>query len=221
MSTFARGVVTMVDNDARIVTLENMQTAPDMDWHAYNASAAGRPARRLVAKAILAAGGGQGRTVLEIGAGGGADALEFARHGWMVHAYDSDDTLTARLVENTRMSGHVQFHHGDAAQVETFPEADVVYAAYSLPMLGADLPAVWARLRAALKPGGVVAVDLFGDRDTWAGQDDVATVTQSELASMFEDLVILEQNVRDEDGRSFRDDKKHWHVISTLARRPR
>lgn len=174
-----------------------------------------------MARTILAAGAGQGRTVLEIGAGGGADALEFARHGWTVHAYDSDDTLSSRLVENSRMPGHVTFHHGDVAHVEEFPAADAVYAAYALPMLGDDLPAVWARLRDAVKPGGVLAVDVFGDKDSWTDSEDIATLSHAEIDQMFSGLQILDRVVRDEDGRSFRDDKKHWHVISTLARRPR
>lgn len=198
-----------------------METATDIDWHAYNAAAAGRPARRVVVRAIAAAGGGHGRVALDVGAGGGADSLEFARNGWLVHAYDSDDTLTARLVENSRMEGQVVFHHGDVAEVEEFPAADVVYSAYSLPMLGADLPAVWQRLRAALKPGGVMAVDLFGDKDTWADRPKVATVTPAELEEMLEGLVVLDRDTRDEDGRSFSDGKKHWHVFSIVARRPR
>lgn len=198
-----------------------METATSIDWHAYNSAAAGRPARRLVDRAMAAAGGGRGRTALDIGAGGGADALEFARHGWTVHAYDSDDTLTSRLVENSRQEGTVIFHHGDVAQVPQFPAADVVYGAYSLPMLGEDLAAVWGRLREALRPGGVIAVDLFGEKDSWAERSDIATLPLEQIDEMFSGLEILERHVRDEDGRSFAEGKKHWHVVETLARLPR
>lgn len=205
-----------------LVTLGCMKTAPQIDWHAYNASAAGRPARRLVQQAIAAAGGdGPGRVVLDLGAGGGADSLEFARRGWTVHAYDSDDMLTSRLVENERMSGSITFHHGDLAEVTAFPAADVIYSAYSLPMLGQDLPAVWSRMREALRPGGVIAVDLFGERDTGADDPGIATLALEEIDALFAGLTVVDRSVRDEDGRSFEDGKKHWHVISTLARRPR
>lgn len=197
-----------------------MTIAAQIDWHGYNVSAAGRPARRLVHRAVLAAGGtGHGRTVLDLGAGGGADALEFARRGFTVYAYDSDDTLTSRLVENSRLDGSVLFHHGNLADVESFPAADLVYSGYALPMLGRDLPAVWQRVRAALKPGAVVAVDLFGDGDSWAERDDIATLSAAEVDRMFEGLHIVSRETRDEDGRSYGDDKKHWHVHSVIARR--
>ncbi len=199
-----------------------MTIAPLIDWHAYNVSAAGRPARRQVSRVIAAAGGdGPGRTVLEIGAGGGADALEFARHGWTVYAYDTDDTLASRLVENTRMPGTVYFRHGDVAEVADFPAVDAVFAAYSLPMLGDALPTVWERLRAAVKPGGVIAVDLFGDKDTWVENEEIATLSLEQIDAMFEGLHIVRREVRDEDGRSFDGEKKHWHVHSVMARRAR
>lgn len=192
-----------------------------IDWHRYNLSAAGRPARRFVARAIAGAGGGpgRGRTVLDLGAGGGSDALEFARRGFMVLAYDSDDALAARLVENGRMDGTLLFHHGDLADVEVFPPADLVFSGYALPMLGTDLPVVWERVRSALKPGGILAVDLFGDRDTWAERPDIATLSALEIEGMLEGFEVIEHDVRDEDGRSYADGKKHWHVHSIIARR--
>ncbi|PMC75159.1 MULTISPECIES: trans-aconitate 2-methyltransferase [unclassified Brachybacterium] len=199
-----------------------MDTAEKVDWAALNAHAAGRPARRLVTKAITAAGGERSPgVVLEIGAGAGADALQFARRGWMVHAYDSDDTLAARLVENERMSGTVHFHHTDITDVQQFPTAQIVYSTYTLGLLGPDaLPRVWDRLVAALPRGGVMAVDLFGENDSWAERPDVATLPLPQIDAMFRDFHIIDRTVRDEDGR-FLADKKHWHVITTLARKLR
>lgn len=197
-----------------------MTSAPEVDWHAFNTSAAGRPARRLVSTAISAIGAvtGAGRSVLDLGAGGGSDALEFARRGFTVFAYDSDDTIASRLVENSRMDGTVYFRHGDIAEVEAFPAADIIYSGYALPLLGDALPAVWEKLRAALKPGGVVVVDLFGEHDTWAGDDSVATFTGAEIDAMLEGMRIVQREIRDEDGRDFADGKKHWHVHTLVAR---
>lgn len=198
-----------------------METSVAIDWHAYNASAAARPARRMVSQAITAAGGdGSNRIAIEIGAGGGADAIEFARRGWHVHAYDVDDALTQRLVENERTTGRIDFHQVDASTVETFPEADVVYSAYTLPMLGYEgLQTIWPRLVSSLKVGGVMAVDLYGEDDTWASRDDIATLSAQQIGEMFRGFRVLDRDVRNEDGRSYNANKKHWHVISTLARR--
>ncbi|MFC0674175.1 class I SAM-dependent methyltransferase [Brachybacterium hainanense] len=197
-----------------------MNTLATLDWAAYNASAAGRPARRIVARAILAAGGdGSGKVALDIGAGAGADSLEFARRGWTVHAYDTDETLSHRLVENRRMSGEVVFHHADASAEEAFPTADVIYSSDALPMLGPEgLARTWPRLVEALRPGGVMAVDLFGEEDTWAERPDVATLSTAQIEEMFSRFQVLDRQVRNEDGR-FWDGKKHWHVITILARK--
>ena len=175
-----------------------------------------------MAKAIAAAGGDrQGGVVLDIGAGAGADSLQFARRGWTVHAYDSDDTLAARLVENERMPGSVQFHHTDITDVTEFPSAQIVYSTYTLGLLGPEaLPEVWQKLVAALPRGGVAAVDFFGTNDTWAERPDVATLPLEQIDAMFRDFQVIDRAVRDEDGR-FLADKKHWHVITTLARKLR
>ena len=197
-----------------------METAEKVDWAALNAHAAGRPARRLVSKAIAAAGGDRHPgVVLDLGAGAGADSLQFARRGWTVHAYDSDDTLAARLVENERMTGSVQFHHTDIADVPVFPAAQIVYSTYTLGLLGPSaLPEVWRKLVAALPRGGVMAVDFFGTNDTWGEGSDGASLPLEGSYEMFRGFQVIDRSVRDEDGR-FLADKKHWHVITTLARK--
>ena len=197
-----------------------MDTAEKVDLAALNAHAAGRPARRLVTKAITAAGGDRpGGIVLDLGAGAGADSLQFARRGWTVHAYDADDTLAARLVENERMSGSVEFHHTDLTEVKRFPAAQIVYSTYTLGLLGPDaLAEIWPKLVASLPRGGVMAVDMFGTNDTWADRPDIATLPLEEIDAMFRGFQIIDRSVRDEDGR-FLADRKHWHVITTLARK--
>lgn len=197
-----------------------MDMTTTVDWAGYNANASGRPARRVVSRAMAAARIPAGRrVVLDIGAGGGADSLHFARHGWTVHAYDTDDTLAARLVENDRMTGQVIFHHQDAAEVTRFPDAGIVYSSNALPMLGPEsLTRTWPLLFDALPVGGVAAVDLFGVHDTWHERDDIATLTTEEIDQMFRGFAILDREVRDEAGRSWTG-KKHWHVITVLARK--
>lgn len=197
-----------------------MSATVETDWAAANAASAGRPPRRLVSRAIRAAGGDRaGRVALEIGAGGGADAFGFARHGWTVHAYDTDGSLGQRMAENAKLPGEVIFHHTDVTEIDEFPRADVLYSAYALPMLGEDgLRSTWPRLVAALRPGGIAAVDFFGPRDTWAERPDIAVTDDAALSAMLTRFQILDRVVRDEAGR-FMDERKHWHVISVLARK--
>ena len=97
-----------------------------------------------------------------------------------------------------------------------FPAAQIVYSTYTLSP--AALPVVWRKLVAALPRGGVMAVDFFGTNDTWAERSDVATLPLEEIDEMFRGFQVIDRSVRDEDGR-FLADKKHWHVITTLARK--
>ncbi|MGO2048532.1 MAG: class I SAM-dependent methyltransferase, partial [Brachybacterium tyrofermentans] len=111
------------------------------------------------------------------------------------------------------------FHHVDIGDVDEFPTAQIVYSTYTLGLLGRDaLASTWTKLVAALPRGGVMAVDLFGTNDTWADRPDIATLPLHEIDAMFRGFQIIDRTVRDEDGR-FLADKKHWHVITTLARK--
>src|SRR5699024_141117 len=127
----------------------------------------------------------------------------------------------ARLVENERVTGLVQFHHTDIAAVPVFPAAETVYSTYTLGPLGPEaLPAVWQKLVGSLARGGVMAAAVFGTNDTRAARDDGAPLPLERLGALFRDFQVIDRSVRDEDGR-FLADKKHWHVITTLARKLR
>ena len=51
-----------------------------------------------------------------------------------------------------------------------------------------------------------------------AGRDDIAALDAPQIDAMFRGFQVLDRSIRDEDGR-FQADKKHWHVITTLARK--
>ena len=73
-------------------------------------------------------------------------------------------------------------------------------------------------MRAALRPGGVLAVDLFGERDDWAGTEGTY-LARAEVDSLLEGLEVLDLSEEERDGRSFAG-PKHWHTFRILARRP-
>jgi hypothetical protein len=71
----------------------------------------------------------------------------------------------------------------------------------------------------ALGRGGVVAVNLFGDRDSWAGVPEWNFHTEAAARQLFDGLQILKFEVYDDDGQSFRG-PKHWHIYDAVALRP-
>src|SRR5699024_10491898 len=110
-------------------------------------------------------------------------------------------------------------HSARLVPYTTLFRARIVYSTYTLGLLGPDaLAEIWPKLVASLPRGGVMAVDMFGTNDTWADRPDIATLPVEEIDAMFRGFQIIDRSVRDEDGR-FLADRKHWHVITTLARK--
>jgi hypothetical protein len=104
--------------------------------------------------------------------------------------------------------------------VTNVPPADLIYAGYSLPYQSPEsFRRVWALLRAALRPDGVLAVNLFGDRDEWAGEDGMTFLTAESARALFDGLEIISWDEEDADGPAF-SGPKHWHVYDVIARAP-
>lgn len=60
--------------------------------------------------------------------------------------------------------------------------------------------------------------NLFGDRDTWAGEfEDMTFHTQEQAEDLVADHQVVDFSVREEDGGSGRG-PKHWHVFDIVAR---
>ena len=101
------------------------------------------------------------------------------------------------------------------------PEAELIFASYSLPFVHPERFArVLAVLLDALGPSGVLAVNLFGERDSWAAIPEWNFHTEAEAtAARSQGWRSCTFDVYDADGQSFRG-PKHWHIYDVIARRP-
>src|SRR5699024_12392967 len=72
-------------------------------------------------------------------------------------------------------------------------------------------------MREALRAQGVLAVDLFGEHDDWAGTDGTF-LSRDEVGALLEGYEVLASTEKERDGRSF-SGPKHWHTFRILARR--
>ncbi|WP_372727322.1 trans-aconitate 2-methyltransferase [Nocardioides sp.] len=194
--------------------------ARETSWPAYYEAISGRPARALLKRLLdRAPTPGPGMLALDLGCGDGTETEALARTGWPVTAMD----VTPEAVELTRgrcrAMSHVEVVQSSFADFE-FPAADLVYAGLSLPFgPGAEFSDVWRRLRAALRPGGVLAMHLLGERDSWAPDASKTFVDGSALPALLRGLEVLEVRELDEDGEAF-GGAKHWHVFEVIVRRP-
>ena len=69
-----------------------------------------------------------------------------------------------------------------------------------------------------LRPGGILVVNFFGPRDSWAGRDGMRFIDADAVRELVDGLELLALDEEDQDGNSFLG-PKHWHVFDVIARR--
>ncbi len=194
---------------------------PGSDWAAYYRSTIGREPRPLFAKgiaAVEAAGLAPGQAI-EIGFGDGRETLALLEAGWRVLAIDP--APAAAEVLRSQVPDHV----ADRLEIRTVPaeDADLVpfdllYAGYSLPFLSADaFDRFWRAVRAQLRPGGILVVNFFGPRDSWAGREGMRFIDVDGVRRLVDGLELVALDEEDQEGDSFLG-PKHWHVFDVIAR---
>ena len=196
---------------------------PGSDWAAYYRSTIGREPRPLFAKGMAAvdAAGLAPVQAIEIGFGDGRETLALLEAGWRVLAIDpapaAAEVLQAQVPDH--VAGRLEIRSMPAEHVDLLP-FDLLYAGYSLPFLGADaFDRFWGAIRARLRPGGILIVNFFGPRDSWAGREGMRFIDVVEVGRLVDGLELLALDEEDQDGDSFLG-PKHWHVFDVIARRP-
>jgi len=191
-------------------------------WTAYYDATADRPPRRTLVEALARFPAVPGvRQAVDLGSGDGRDTIELLRRGWAVLAIDSEPRALERLRARPDLPA--------AAKLETlcqrfeeasWPEADLVNASFALPLCPPErFPALWARIVAALKPGGRFAGQLYGPRDGWAGRPGMTHHDRAAVEHLLDGLEaeILEEE--ESDAVTPRGQPKHWHIFHVVARR--
>jgi len=191
-------------------------------WAEYNDRQRGRAARPLCAELIALAGDGAGRDAVDLGCGAGIETRALLRAGWRVHATDVAPGTRERVLAATGEAdpARLTVEVADLRTLRDLPPADLIYAGYSLPYVGADhLYPVWRLIRARLRPGAWLGVNLFGERDSWAGGTDEVFLDASAARALFDGLDVLRFTEVEEDGPAY-SGAKHWHTFDVLARMP-
>lgn len=172
--------------------------------------------------AIEVTGGenGDGRLAIDLGCGAGNESLALLERGWRVHAVDAEpkaiEILRARVPE--RLTGRLttdvaHFHEAD------LPEAVLVFASLSLPFAAGRIQEAVESAKAAVGAGGWFVGVFFGHEDTWATEDDVATVSADDIERMLDGLELEHIEEAEFDGPSGAG-RKHWHWYVVSAHRP-
>lgn len=197
-----------------------MSDARGADWEGYYVWSAGRPVRPLLLEALRLFQGGTGGEAVDLGCGDGTESLALLERGWSVLAVDADPDGLSRLGDRVPIDLRQQLRIVHASFVDlVLPPADLVFAGFSLPFCPpSGFGPLWARVRAALRPGAVFAGQLFGDRDSWAADKGMTFHSRAEVEALVEGLDVLALHEEERDGVAF-SGPKHWHVHDLIARR--
>lgn len=191
-------------------------------WERYNAHQVGRDVRPLLVEALAHAGPGQGRVAVDIGCGAGIETQWLLNAGWTVYSLDADERSLSLLKNAAAAATRSRAHTlvADLNDLPSLPSADLVYSGYALPFTDpACFHQMWRTVEDSLAPGAVLAVNLFGDRDSWADTGPGTFLTETEARALLDGLQLLHFHVQDDDGMAF-SGPKHWHVFDVIARRP-
>lgn len=192
------------------------------DWGAYYARVAGRPPRPTLLLAMQALGPGGGRLAVDLGAGGGRDTAALLAGGWRVRAIDASADAATALRANPDIPADApldivcaRFEDAD------WPTAGLVNASFALPLCpAARFPALWRRIVGSLVSGGCFAGQLYGERDSWAGDPTNTHLTRAEVNALLAGMDVLLLDEEESDGATPRGRPKHWHIFHIVARRP-
>lgn len=204
----------------------------DVSWDEYNAAQWGRQPRPSLGAALDAVGGvwrpdpegepHRAPVAIDLGCGEGVEVTALLEQGWIVHAVDGHPAPLERLAERTppELRDRLHIHQLAYADIDVLPDADLIHASYSLPYCEPmHFHRLWAAVRAALRPGAVLACQLFGPHDSAFGDPDMTFHTADEARALFGGLELVSWTEEDADGSSYAG-PTHWHVFHVVARRP-
>jgi trans-aconitate methyltransferase len=195
-------------------------TPDDEAWAAYYQWGQGRDVRELLSRALRAYGQVEtGATAVDLGCGAGVETRALLEAGFDVTAVDaaraSIEGFASLPVVGSRLTPVLA-----RMQDLDLPSAHLVYAGYSMPFCPPEeFDGLWAGVRGAVRPGGMLAVDLFGVRDEWAGDEGMTFVDRERVDILVAGWDVLWLDEVDAQGKAFAG-PKHWHRFEVVVRRP-
>jgi SAM-dependent methyltransferase len=157
----------------------------------------------------------------DLGCGQGIETVAMLDRGWNVFATDAEPEairrLEVRLTQDRAARCTVKLARMEDVEL---PPADLVHAGFSLFFCSPGRFAeVWTNVRGSIQPGGRFAGEILGDRDTWAGDREMAFFDEPAARALFDGFDLERFDEEENDGEAC-SGPKHWHVFHVIARHP-
>lgn len=191
------------------------------DWKNFYDAVEKNPPHETLLKALDFFSESKGeRFAIDLGCGSGRDTLELLRQGWHVLAIDQSAEGIERL-QNSVDAEHktrLQTQVTSFEALQNLPQCNFINASNSLPFCTpAHFDTLWNMILFAIKPGGRFAGTFFGERDSWAQDQNKTFHTRSQVEMLLEAFKIEYFHENDSDGKTALGDTKHWHVFEIVA----
>jgi tellurite methyltransferase len=196
-------------------------------WTKYNHAGSVAPARPRLVNTLEKFCMSPTGHALDLGCGGGRDTRELLARGWQVDAVDSDPSaidLTLRLEKE--WPGKLKVISANFEVLTLKKDSyDLVNASFSLPFCQPiRFGNFWKEIKNSLRPGGVISCELFGNNDSWrknsTSESKLTFLDKAEVEELASGLILEVLKETEEDGPSFSEPMKHWHIFTLIARRP-
>ncbi|MEO0512970.1 MAG: class I SAM-dependent methyltransferase [Planctomycetota bacterium] len=195
------------------------------DWPGYFRSVEGKGPRETLVEAaglVESDESAEHAFAIDLGCGEGRDTAELLRRGFRVLALDGHPQGIERVLARTAPDHAARLEARVAAfeTLEELPPCDLLNASFSLPFCPPDRFArVWELVTSSVRPGGVFAGQLFGDRHSWASIPDRSHHTAQEARGLLRGFDLVRFDDEERDAEDFEGHAMHWHLFHVVARR--
>lgn len=192
------------------------------DHRAYLKSAGAGPPRATLLAALdaFAREGRIAGQAVDLGCGVGRDALPLLARGWTVTAIDRDPGALAELGRRAGGTPRLTVLAGRFEDL-ALPSCDLVNASFALPLCPpARFGDLWTRIRAALRPGGRFAGQLYGPEDGWRSRPGMSFHSRAEVEALLAGWSVERLDEEHADAVTQHGKAKHWHIWHVVARKP-
>jgi tellurite methyltransferase len=189
------------------------------DWSEYLRLARHRPPRPLLVEALPFVE--HRDAAIDLGSGALNDSRLLVREGFR-QVIALDHAPIAQSIADTLRADRFSYVIS-AFEDYDFPAAafDLVNAQFALPFIRPRaFSAVFGAILGSRKPGGILAGQLFGDRDEWKNDPNMSFHTEAEARALLMELEVLTFREMDGDAETTMGEMKHWHIFHIIARKP-